>query len=90
MKFVRVLGILLIVAVGCRWLLVLIAGHPPGPSAGRYLGEIVGGGLFIFLTAAIGAGVAAYVTRGRGDDFPGLQTGLAVALAFSLMLYVNS
>ena len=90
MKFAKVLVLLFIFAIGCRWLLVIAAGHPPRPNVGRYLGEIVGGAVFIFLAAAIGAGVAAYVRRGRNDDYPGLQPGFTIALAVTIMVYVNS
>lgn len=89
MRFLKVLGLLAIVAAGCRSLLWFIQDHPPAPTIGRYVGEIVGGALFIFLAAAIAAGIAAFVTRGRGDDFPGLPFGFVVALVLTAAAYAN-
>jgi hypothetical protein len=89
MRFLKVLGLLAIVAAGCRSLLWFIQDQPQAPTVGRYVGELVGGALFIFLAAAIAAGVAAFVTRGRGEDFPGLAAGFVVALAVSALALAN-
>lgn len=89
MRFVKVLGLLVLVAAACRLALLVIVGHPSGSTGGRYWGEVFGGALMIFVIAAIGAGIAALVTRGRGYDFPGFQTGFVVALAFTAMALVN-
>lgn len=89
MRFLRVLGLLLLVAAVCRLALFVIVGHPSGSTGGRYWGEVLGGALMIFAVAAIGAGIAALITRGRGYDFPGLQTGFIVALALTAMVFVN-
>ena len=89
MRFMKVLGLLALVAAGCRSLLLFLADHPPAATIGRYVGEIVGGGLFIFVVAAIGAGIAAFVTRGRGEDFPGLPTGFVIALTLTALVYLN-
>ncbi len=90
MRFLKVLGLLLIVAAACRGLLLVVAGHASASTGGRYVGEIVGGGLAIFVVAAIGAGIAALVTRNRGYDFPGLSTGFVVALGVSALVYLGS
>lgn len=89
MRFLKVLGILLIVAAVCRLALFVIVGHPSGSTGGRYWGEVFGGALMIFAVAAIGAGIAALITRGRGYDFPGLQTGFVIALLFTAMSFMG-
>lgn len=90
MRFLKVLGLLAIVAVVCRVVLFLIAGHQSVSIGGRYAGEIVGGALVIFLAAGLAAGIAAFVTRGRGDDFPGLSFGLVAALVLTAAAYANA
>jgi cytochrome b561 len=89
MRFLKVLGILLIVAAACRLVLFLLTGHGSLATGGRYAGELVGGVLFIFAVAAIAAGIAALISRGRGYDFPGLQTGFVAALAITAMAYAG-
>jgi hypothetical protein len=89
MRFLKVLGLLLVIAAVCRLALFVIVGHPSTATGGRYWGEIVGGALLIFVVAAIGAGIAAIFARGRGYDFPGLQTGFIVALALTAMVFFN-
>lgn len=89
MRFLKVLGLLFVVAAACRLALLVIVGHPSGSTGGRYWGEVFGGMLLIFVIAATGAGIGALISRGRGYDFPGLQTGFIVALALTAAVFVN-
>lgn len=88
-RFLKMLGLLLIFAAVCRLALFLVVGHSSTGTNNRYLSEIVGT-LLIYVVAGIGAGIAALITRERYNDFPGLYTGLLTALVFTTMLYVNS
>lgn len=89
MRFAYVLGLLAIVSAGCRSLIWFFTDHPPAPTLARDIGELVGGAIMIFVVSAIAAGIAAFVTRGRGEDFPGLSTGFVVALGFSAIVLMG-
>lgn len=82
MRFLKTLGLLLIVAAVCRLALFLVVGPAFAGSGNRY-GSEVAGALLIYMVAGVGAGIAALITRERDDDFPGLQTGLLTALIFT-------
>jgi hypothetical protein len=43
----------------------------------------------IFAASAIAAGIAAYMTRGKYTEYPGLSTGLIVALATTVLMYLT-
>jgi hypothetical protein len=87
MPLVKVLGVLVLVAVACRAVLILLLGHPPGISFGGVLSLAAGGGLLIFAASAIAAGIAAYMARGEHTEYPGVTTGVIVALATTVLMY---
>ena len=77
------------IAAVCRLALFLVGGHSSVGTGNRYVSDVVGI-MMIFVVAGIGAAIAALLRRARGNDLPGLQTGFAVALAFTMMVYMNS
>lgn len=89
MRFIKVLGILVLVAVACRAVLILLLGHPPGIAIGRFVSDAAGGGLLIFAVSAVAAGIAAYFTRARVEEYPGLTAGVVVALIVTGLMYVS-
>ena len=88
MPLAKVLGILVLVAVACRAILILLLGHPPGISFGGVLSLAAGGGLLIFAASAIAAGIAAYLTQSESAEYPGLTSGLIVAIAVAVIMYL--
>jgi len=89
MRFIKVVGILVLIAVVCRTALILLLGRPPSASLGLGVTDAAGGGLMIFGLSTIAAGIAAFVTRDRGDTYPGLTTGVIVALVVTALMFLN-
>ena len=86
MRMLKVIGLLALIAGAGEFALLLVGG-PQNPAipgyryaADRQVGEEIGRWLGIFLVAAIGAGITAFVTRKREHPYPGLMTGIVLAL----------
>ncbi len=95
MRFLKVLGLLALIAAACTAFVALVAGpighdlrgHPYALPA--MIGREIGGWITIFAVAAIGAGIAAFATRKRGNPYPGLATGTALALIVTVMSWLG-
>ena len=86
----KVLGLLAAVAAACAISLVLTVGPlDPYIATPAMIGREVGGWLTIFAVAAIGAAIAALVTRKRGHNYPGLTTGTVLAIAVAFMSWLG-
>jgi LPXTG-motif cell wall-anchored protein len=85
MAFFKVLGCLMLLAIACDAFLVATVGEQS-----RNLAEALGQTLTIFLIGALGAGLAALLTRRRKRRaYPGLLTGASLALVATLLSWLT-
>lgn len=89
MRFLKVLGLLLIIAAVCRLSLLLVATQGSLAISARHAGQALGGALFIFGGAAITVGVSAFKARAHREDYPGLAAGFVVAVIMTVMAYAG-
>ena len=95
MRMLKVFGLLALISAACTAFVALLAGplgqdlrgHPDAVPA--MIGREVGGWLTIFAVATIGAGIAAFATRKRGNPYPGLATGTTLALIVTVMSWLG-
>lgn len=97
LRLFQIIGWLALISAGCLILLGVATPmfeyapdlFPVAPgyehSWGRYIGEVLGAGLAIFLAASVGAGISAWI--GRANP---IAIGSSVAVAFTLLAWLGS
>ena len=85
----KMLGWLALLAIIGRTLQVLTVGFT-NPQSGLRMDMMInrelGGAIFVFIVGAIGAGIAAFVTRKKRDPYAGLTTGTVLIVSLTALL----